>query len=117
MPLCIGPEAVSTGVCSALPPGDLVAATYRGHGQCLALGVDPMRLLAELLGKKTGVCAGRAGSMNIIDLSHGLIGCFGIVGGSIAAATGAALSQKMQGDGAAVAFFGDGATNQAYFHE
>jgi TPP-dependent pyruvate/acetoin dehydrogenase alpha subunit len=69
-----------------------------------------------MLGRVTGVCGGRAGSMNVVDLEHGLIGCFGIVGGSIAAATGAALSAKREG-AVAVAFFGDGATNQGYFHE
>src|SRR4051812_49819064 len=69
-----------------------------------------------MLGRATGVCGGRAGSMNVIDLEHGLVGCYGIVGGSIAAATGAALSAKRQGRVAA-AFFGDGATNQGYFHE
>jgi TPP-dependent pyruvate/acetoin dehydrogenase alpha subunit len=69
-----------------------------------------------MLGRSTGVCGGRAGSMNVVDIEHGLIGCYGIVGGSIAAATGAALSGKRQGRVAA-AFFGDGATNQGYFHE
>jgi TPP-dependent pyruvate/acetoin dehydrogenase alpha subunit len=69
-----------------------------------------------MLGRATGVCGGRAGSMNVIDLEHGLVGCFGIVGGSIAAALGAALSAKRQGR-VSVAFFGDGATNQGYFHE
>ena len=69
-----------------------------------------------MLGRATGVCGGRAGSMNVIDIEHGLVGCFGIVGGSIAAATGAALAAKRQGR-VAVAMFGDGATNQAYFHE
>ena len=69
-----------------------------------------------MLGRATGVCAGRAGSMNVIDVEHGLVGCFGIVGGSIAAATGAALAAKRQGR-VAVAMFGDGATNQGYFHE
>jgi TPP-dependent pyruvate/acetoin dehydrogenase alpha subunit len=72
--------------------------------------------MAELLGRQTGVCAGRAGSMNVIDLEHRLVGCYGIVGGSIAAATGVALALKRRG-GVAVAFFGDGATNQGYFHE
>ena len=72
--------------------------------------------MAELLGRETGVCAGRAGSMNVIDLEHRLVGCYGIVGGSIAAATGVALALKRRG-GVAVAFFGDGATNQGYFHE
>ena len=69
-----------------------------------------------MLGRATGVCGGRAGSMNVIDVEHGLVGCFGIVGGSIAAATGAALAAKRQGR-VAVAMFGDGATNQGYFHE
>ena len=113
-----GQEAVAVGVCFALRLGDTVAATYRGHGAALALGVDQTRLLAEFLGRETGTNGGRGGSMNVIDLEHGLIGCFGIVGGSIAAATGAALAGQLSGDGSvAVAFFGDGATNQAYFHE
>ena len=96
--------------------GDWVAGTYRGHGHALAAGTDPERLVAEMLGRATGICGGRAGSMNVVDLEHGLVGCFGIVGGSIGAATGAALSAKRTGN-VAVAFFGDGATNQAYFHE
>jgi TPP-dependent pyruvate/acetoin dehydrogenase alpha subunit len=111
-----GQEAVAVGVGSVLGPNDRVAGTYRGHGHALALGVEPQGLLDELLGRATGVCGGRAGSMNIIDMDHRLIGCFGIVGGSIAAATGAALALKRTG-GVAVAFFGDGATNQGYFHE
>jgi TPP-dependent pyruvate/acetoin dehydrogenase alpha subunit len=111
-----GQEAVAVGVASALGPEDRVAGTYRGHGHALALGVEPQALLDELLGRATGVCGGRAGSMNVIDLAHRLIGCFGIIGGSIAAATGAALSLRRTG-GVAVAFFGDGTTNQGYFHE
>ena len=114
--LAAGQEAVPVGVCLALEPGDYVAGTYRGHGHALAKGTDPAALAAEMLGRAGGVCGGRAGSMNVIDLEHGLVGCYGIVGGSIAAATGAALSAKRQGR-VAVAFFGDGATNQAYFHE
>src|SRR5919205_1835201 len=114
--LSAGQEAVPVGVCSALRPDDYVAGTYRGHGHALAKGTDPEALAAEMLGRATGVCGGRAGSMNVIDLAHGLVGCFGIVGGSIAAATGAALSAKRQGR-VAVAMFGDGAVNQAYFHE
>jgi acetoin:2,6-dichlorophenolindophenol oxidoreductase subunit alpha len=113
-----GQEAVAVGVCAVLQPGDAVAATYRGHGACLAMGTDPTALMAELLGRQTGVCGGRAGTMNVIDLAHGVIGCFGIVGGSIAAATGAALASRVKSDSTvAVAFFGDGAVNQAYFHE
>ena len=114
--LCSGQEAVSAGVVSALRDGDRVAATYRGHGHVLALGVSPGRFLEELIGRRTGMCGGRAGSMNVIDLDHGLIGCFGIVGGSLAAATGAGLALRGTG-AAAVGFFGDGAVNQAYFYE
>jgi TPP-dependent pyruvate/acetoin dehydrogenase alpha subunit len=114
--LSSGQEAVAVGVCSALHEDDYVAGTYRGHGHALAKGTDPEPLAAEMLGRATGVCGGRAGSMNVVDLGHGLVGCFGIVGGSIAAATGAALSAARQGLVAA-AFFGDGAANQGYFHE
>jgi TPP-dependent pyruvate/acetoin dehydrogenase alpha subunit len=145
--LYTGQEAVAVGVCSALEPTDYVAATYRGHGAALACGTTPEALAAELMGRATGVCGGRAGSMNVVDLEHGLIGCFGIVGGSIAAALGAALSAAREARGrdargedrggetlsaaqgrrrdggaaagsrVAIAFFGDGAANQAYFHE
>jgi TPP-dependent pyruvate/acetoin dehydrogenase alpha subunit len=111
-----GQEAVAVGVASVLGPEDRVAGTYRGHGHALALGVEPQGLLDEMLGRASGVCAGRAGSMNVIDLEHRLIGCFGIIGGSMAAATGAALALKRTG-GVAVAFFGDGTTNHGYFHE
>jgi TPP-dependent pyruvate/acetoin dehydrogenase alpha subunit len=114
--LYAGQEAVAVGVCMALHSDDYVAGTYRGHGHALAKGTAPEPLIAEMLGRATGVCGGRAGSMNVIDLEHGLVGCYGIVGGSIAAALGAALSAKRQGR-VAVCFFGDGATNQAYFHE
>jgi acetoin:2,6-dichlorophenolindophenol oxidoreductase subunit alpha len=113
-----GQEAGAVGVCAALRPGDRAAGTYRGHGHALALGVDPQGLMDELLGRASGVCGGRAGSMNVVDLEHGLVGCFGIVGGSIAAATGVALAfQRRDTDGVAVAFFGEGTSNQAYFAE
>jgi TPP-dependent pyruvate/acetoin dehydrogenase alpha subunit len=114
--LCSGQEAVEVGVASVLQEGDRVAGTYRGHGHALALGLPPQKLLDELLGRATGICGGRAGSMNVVALEYGLIGCFGIVGGSIAAATGAALAFRDTGR-VAVAFFGDGAVNQAYFYE
>jgi TPP-dependent pyruvate/acetoin dehydrogenase alpha subunit len=114
--LAAGQEAVPVGVCLALRPDDYLTGTYRGHGHALAKGTDPAALAAEMLGRANGVCGGRAGSMNVIDLAHGLVGCYGIVGGSIGAATGAALAAKRQGR-VAVAMFGDGATNQAYFHE
>lgn len=114
--LYAGQEAVAVGICSALEPRDYVSGTYRGHGHAIAKGVDPRALLAEMLGRATGVCGGRAGSMNVIDLQHGLVGSFGIVGGSIGAAIGAALSGQREG-AVSIAFFGDGATNQGYFHE
>lgn len=114
--LYIGEEADAVGVAGVLGERDRVAGTYRGHGHALALGVDPQALLDEMLGRATGVCGGRAGSMNVIDLSNRLIGCFGIIGGSIGAATGAALSLRRTG-GVAVAFFGEGTTNQGYFPE
>jgi len=113
-----GQEAGAVGVCAALAPGDRAAGTYRGHGHALALGVDPQGLMDELLGRASGVCGGRAGSMNVVDLRHGLVGCFGIVGGSIAAATGVALGFQRRGlENVAVAFFGEGTSNQAYFAE
>jgi TPP-dependent pyruvate/acetoin dehydrogenase alpha subunit len=116
--LAIGHEAVSVGVCSSLGADDRVCATYRGHGHAIALGVDPRGLMAEMTGRATGTCGGRAGSMNVVDLEHRLVGCFGIVGGSIAAATGVALAMKRRGVNAvSVTFFGDGATNQGYFLE
>jgi TPP-dependent pyruvate/acetoin dehydrogenase alpha subunit len=114
--LYVGQEAVSVGVCAALESDDYVAATYRGHGAALAKGTEPVAIAAELMGRQAGANGGRAGSMNVIDLDHGLIGCFGIIGGSIGAATGAALSARRQGR-VAVAFFGDGTTNQGYFWE
>ena len=114
--LYIGQEAVGVGFASVLQSGDRVACTYRGHGHLLAMGTDPEALLAEMLGRETGVNGGRAGSMNVVDLDHGVLGSYGIVGGSIAAATGAGLSLRGTGS-VAVAYFGDGATNQAYFFE
>jgi TPP-dependent pyruvate/acetoin dehydrogenase alpha subunit len=114
--LCIGQEAVPVGVISALGDEDRVASTYRGHGNVLATGSDPEAYMAELLGRVTGTCGGRSGSMNAVDLEHRLIGCFGIVGGSLGAATGAGLTLRRSG-GVAVGFFGDGTANQAYFHE
>lgn len=112
-----GQEAVATGVASLLEARDRVAATYRGHGHALALGVDPQALLDEMLGRETGVNGGRAGSMNVTSPADRLIGSFGIVGGSIAAATGAALALRRTTGGIAVAYFGDGAMNQGYVFE
>jgi TPP-dependent pyruvate/acetoin dehydrogenase alpha subunit len=111
-----GQEAVATGVSSVLCPEDRIAGTYRGHGHAVAAGLSVAELLAEYLGRATGVNGGRSGSMNVTSLRHRLLGCYGIVGGSVAAATGAALALRRSG-GVAVAYFGHGATNQAYFFE
>ena len=111
-----GQEAVAVGFASVLQEGDRIACTYRGHGHLLAMGSDPEALLAELLGRETGLNGGRSGSMNMVDPERGVLGCYGIVGGSIAAATGAALALRRTGS-IAVAYFGDGAINQAYFYE
>lgn len=112
-----GQEAIATGVASVLEKRDRVAATYRGHGHALALGVDAQKLLDEMLGRESGINGGRAGSMNVNSPDDRLIGSFGIVGGSIAAATGAALALKRTTGGVAVAYFGDGAMNQGYVFE
>ena len=112
-----GQEAIATGVASLLEQRDRVAATYRGHGHALALGVDPQKLLDEMLGRESGINAGRAGSMNVNSPDDRFIGSFGIVGGSIAAATGVALALKRTTGGVAVAYFGDGAMNQGYVFE
>jgi len=112
-----GQEAVATAIASLLEERDRVAATYRGHGHALALGVDPQRLLDEMLARESGINGGRAGSMNVNSPADRLIGSFGIVGGSIAAATGAALALKRTTGGVAVAYFGDGAMNQGYVFE
>jgi TPP-dependent pyruvate/acetoin dehydrogenase alpha subunit len=112
-----GQEAIATGVASVLEERDRVAATYRGHGHALALGVDAQALLDEMLGRAAGINGGRAGSMNVNSPADRLIGSFGIVGGSIAAATGAALALKRTTGGVAVAYFGDGAMNQGYVYE
>jgi acetoin:2,6-dichlorophenolindophenol oxidoreductase subunit alpha len=112
-----GQEAIATGVASVLEERDRVAATYRGHGHALAVGVDAQALLDEMLGRASGINGGRAGSMNVNSPADRLIGSFGIVGGSIVAATGAALALKRTTGGVAVAYFGDGAMNHGYVFE
>jgi len=113
-----GEEAVAVGACAALNRDDYITSTHRGHGHCLAKGGDPRRMMAELLGKVTGYCKGKGGSMHIADLDLGILGANGIVGGGIGIATGAAYSADLRGSGqVAVCFFGDGATNQGAFHE
>src|SRR5690606_12572651 len=118
MHLSIGQEAVAEGVCSALDEGDFITSTHRGHGQAIAHGADLEAMFAELLMKDTGYCRGRGGSMHIADVAAGNLGANGIVAGSMTIATGAALSQRMQGSDRVVAcFFGDGAANEGAFHE
>jgi len=115
---CIGEEASGIGVCAALQPQDQIYATHRGHGQSIGKGMDVKRMMAEFLGKATGVCRGKGGCMHIAELAVGNLGANGIVGGGIPIAVGSALSTRMQGiDRIVVDFFGDGATNQGVFHE
>jgi len=114
----IGEEAVAVGACAALRRDDYITSTHRGHGHCLAKGGDPKRMMAELLGKATGYCKGKGGSMHIADLDLGILGANGIVGGGIGIATGAAYSADVRGSGqVAVCFFGDGASNQGILME
>jgi len=116
--LYAGEEAVAVGVCAHLDDRDYVASTHRGHGHCIAKGVDVNGMMAELFGRVTGTCKGKGGSMHIADLDKGMLGANGIVGAGIPLATGAALSAQVRGTGGvAVAFFGDGASNQGQFHE
>ncbi len=118
MHLYLGEEAVAVGVCSHLSESDIVTSTHRGHGHCIAKGVDVPGMMAELYGRATGICKGKGGSMHIADLDKGMLGANGIVGAGIPLATGAGLSAKLRRSGdVAVAFFGDGATNQGAFHE
>jgi pyruvate dehydrogenase E1 component alpha subunit len=116
--LCQGQEAVSTGAISALAPDDYLTITYRGHGHALARGVDAEAAFAELMGRETGLCRGRGGSMHFTDFSRGLIGAFAIVGAGLPVALGAAMSARLRGTTqVAMTFFGDGATNIGSFHE
>jgi TPP-dependent pyruvate/acetoin dehydrogenase alpha subunit len=113
----IGEEAVAVGVCANLRPDDRITSTHRGHGHCIAKGGDLKRMMAELLGKKTGYCKGKGGSMHIADFSIGILGANGIVGAGLPISTGSGLAAKLQGtDQVTVCFFGDGAANQGGFH-
>src|SRR5215467_12757643 len=116
--LYAGEEAVAVGICANLTDADYMTSTHRGHGHCVAKGVDPSGMMAELFGKATGTCKGKGGSMHIADMNKGMLGANGIVGAGIPLATGAALTAKLKKTGGvAVAFFGDGASNQGAFHE
>jgi TPP-dependent pyruvate/acetoin dehydrogenase alpha subunit len=114
----IGEEAIAVGACAALRNDDYITSTHRGHGHCLAKGGEPRAMMAELLGKATGYCHGKGGSMHIADLDLGILGANGIVGGGMGIALGAAYSARYRGtDQVVVCFFGDGALNQGIFHE
>lgn len=116
--LYIGEEAVATGACAALKPGDYAGSTHRGHGHVIAQGAETRRMLAEILGKKDGQCKGKGGSMHIMDMSKGILGANGIVGAGIPIATGAAYMAKLKKTQQVVlSFFGDAASNQGTFHE
>ncbi|MBF0805237.1 MULTISPECIES: thiamine pyrophosphate-dependent dehydrogenase E1 component subunit alpha [unclassified Streptococcus] len=114
----VGEEAANVGAMAALNPDDLITSNHRGHGQAIAKGINLNEMMAEILGKYTGTCKGKGGSMHIADLDAGNLGANGIVGGGMGIAVGAALTQQMKGtDKIVVCFFGDGATNEGVFHE
>jgi TPP-dependent pyruvate/acetoin dehydrogenase alpha subunit len=115
-----GQEAVPTGICAHLTDKDWIGSTHRGHGHCIAKGLETDKMMAEIMGKFTGSCKGKGGSMHIADFSKGMLGANAIVGASIPLAVGAALTAKYQGkekDSIGVAFFGDGASSQGVLHE
>ena len=117
--LYIGEEAVASGICSALRDTDLIESTHRGHGHCIAKGADLNRMMAEIYGKKDGLCKGKGGSMHIADFQVGMLGANGVVGGGYNLAAGAALanSRILHNDKVSVVFFGDGGSNRGTFHE
>jgi len=116
--LYIGEEAVAVGVCSNLTERDFAVSTHRGHGHLIAQGADLKKMMAEVLGKETGYCKGKGGSMHIMDVSKGILGADGIVGAGIPIATGSAYSAKIrETDQVTISFFGDAASNQGTFHE
>ena len=116
--LSIGQEATTVGACWPLRPADVITSTHRGHGHCLAKGLDPFAMLAELMGKEDGTNRGRGGSMHVADPSLGVFGANGIVAAGLPIAVGAALAFRLRNeDGVVVAFFGDGAVAQGAFHE
>jgi pyruvate dehydrogenase E1 component alpha subunit len=116
--LYIGQEAVAAGVCMQLRETDWITSTHRGHGHFLGKGGDPKAMMAEIWGKKTGICKGMGGSMHVADLTKGILGANGIVGGGLAISVGAAFGEKLNESGrVAVCFFGDGASNQGVFME
>lgn len=116
--LSIGQEAVPVGVSHSLGDADTVSSNHRGHGHTLAKGVDLEGFFAEVLGRSTGLCKGRGGSMHVADLSKGMLGANGIVGAGLPITTGSALALKLQGEGnIAAVYFGDGAMAEGVLHE
>jgi acetoin:2,6-dichlorophenolindophenol oxidoreductase subunit alpha len=116
--LYAGEEAVAVGICAQLTDRDYITSTHRGHGHCIAKGVDPREMMAEIYGKVSGSCRGKGGSMHIADLSKGMMGANGILGAGAPLICGAALAAKYRGDGAVgISFVGDGASNQGTFLE
>ncbi len=114
----VGQEAVPTGVCAHLYDTDYIASTHRGHGHCIAKGVEPKLMMAELFGRSTGTNKGKGGSVHIADMSRGMLGTNGVVAASVPLAVGAALTSSIKGSGqVAVAFFGAGGANQGVLHE
>ena len=113
-----GQEAVPTGICAHLTDDDYIGSTHRGHGHCIAKGVDPKTMMAELFGRSTANNKGKGGSMHIADMSKGMLGTNGVVAASVPLAVGAGLTSKLKNLGrVAVAFFGDGGANQGVLHE
>ncbi|MEE8046453.1 MAG: thiamine pyrophosphate-dependent dehydrogenase E1 component subunit alpha [Dehalococcoidia bacterium] len=115
-----GQEAPPTGICAHLTDKDWIGSTHRGHGHCIAKGLDTSAMMAEIMGKATGQCGGKGGSMHIADFSKGMLGANAIVGASIPLAVGAALTAKYKGienESVGVSFFGDGASSQGVLHE
>jgi acetoin:2,6-dichlorophenolindophenol oxidoreductase subunit alpha len=116
--LYIGQEAVAVGVCAHLTDADWIASNHRGHGHFLAKGGAPHAMVAEILGRDTGICHGKGGSMHVADFGRGILGANGIVGGGIGLAAGAALAAQIDGKGrVSVVFFGDGGANQGVVSE
>ncbi len=116
--LCVGQEAIAATTCELLDDKDYITCSHRGHGYCIAKGGELKPAMAELMGKETGYCKGRGGSMHIVNMAKGHLGANAIVGGGIPIAVGGALACKILKNGhVAVAFFGDGASNQGTFHE
>jgi len=114
----VGMEAIAVGACAALGPDDYITSTHRGHGHCIAKGLDLKLMMAEIIGREDGYCRGRGGSMHITAMDKGMLGADAIVAGSSAMAVGAAHGLRLQGrDGIVLCFFGDGAANQGVLHE